>query len=275
MELALGMSFSKINNFNISNLPSKNLRSFKAAENFDDLPKEKETDNEQMFNKLTDDDIYQLSTFIPDKKMSKVAANTMKTVFVTIPVLDSVAAAVVKKGSLSTKLKYGTKNALRWGSVIAAGMAVVGTKAAINSKVKPLDDFDKKHPVLATIVDFSAIYTVYDLFNRGVKTSALAFKELFPKFTNNMNNKVYNPIKNLLNNSIVNKKLVQPAEKFVEKRPYLGRTNKLSALMLAPAMLVASFVRYNREEKNRNEQVENNMKFLHAINDVIADKVNG
>ncbi len=275
MELALGMSFSKINNFNISNLPSKNLRSFKAAENFDDLPKEKETDNEQMFNKLTDDDIYQLSTFIPDKKMSKVAANTMKTVFVTIPVLDSVAAAVVKKGSLSTKLKYGTKNALRWGSVIAAGMAVVGTKAAINSKVKPLDDFDKKHPVLATIVDFSAIYTVYDLFNRGVKTSALAFKELFPKFTNNMNNKVYNPIKNLLNNSIVNKKLVQPAEKFVEKRPYLGRTNKLSALMLAPAMLVASFVRYNREEKNRNEQVENNMKFLHAINDVIADRVNG
>ena len=275
MELALGMSFSKINNFNISNLPSNNLRSFKAAENFDDLPKEKETDNEQMFNKLTDDDIYQLSTFIPDKKMSKVAANTMKTVFVTIPVLDSVAAAVVKKGSLSTKLKYGTKNALRWGSVIAAGMAVVGTKAAINSKVKPLDDFDKKHPVLATIVDFSAIYTVYDLFNRGVKTSALAFKELFPKFTNNMNNKVYNPIKNLLNNSIVNKKLVQPAEKFVEKRPYLGRTNKLSALMLAPAMLVASFVRYNREEKNRNEQVENNMKFLHAINDVIADKVNG
>ena len=275
MELALGMSFSKINNFNISNLPSKNFRSFKAAENFDDLPKEKETDNEQMFNKLTDDDIYQLSTFIPDKKMSKVAANTMKTVFVTIPVLDSVAAAVVKKGSLSSKLKYGTKNALRWGSVIAAGMAVVGTKAAINSKVKPLDDFDKKHPVLATIVDFSAIYTVYDLFNRGVKTSALAFKELFPKFTNNMNNKVYNPIKNLLNNSIVNKKLVQPAEKFVEKRPYLGRTNKLSALMLAPAMLVASFVRYNREEKNRNEQVENNMKFLHAINDVIADKVNG
>lgn len=275
MELALGMSFSKINNFNISNLPSNNLRSFKAAENFDDLPKEKETDNEQMFNKLTDDDIYQLSTFIPDKKMSKVAANTMKTVFVTIPVLDSVAAAVVKKGSLSSKLKYGTKNALRWGSVIAAGMAVVGTKAAINSKVKPLDDFDKKHPVLATIVDFSAIYTVYDLFNRGVKTSALAFKELFPKFTNNMNNKVYNPIKNLLNNSIVNKKLVQPAEKFVEKRPYLGRTNKLSALMLAPAMLVASFVRYNREEKNRNEQVENNMKFLHAINDVIADKVNG
>lgn len=275
MELALGMSFSKINNFNISNLPSKNLRSFKAAENFDDLPKEKETDNEQMFNKLTDDDIYQLSTFIPDKKMSKVAANTMKTVFVTIPVLDSVAAAVVKKGSLSTKLKYGTKNALRWGSVIAAGMAVVGTKAAINSKVKPLDDFDKKHPVLATIVDFSAIYTVYDLFNRGVKTSVLAFKELFPKFTNNMNNKVYNPIKNLLNNSIVNKKLVQPAEKFVEKRPYLGRTNKLSALMLAPAMLVASFVRYNREEKNRNEQVENNMKFLHAINDVIADRVNG
>ena len=275
MELALGMSFSKINNFNISNLPSKNLRSFKAAENFDDLPKEKETDNEQMFNKLTDDDIYQLSTFIPDKKMSKVAANTMKTVFVTIPVLDSVAAAVVKKGSLSSKLKYGTKNALRWGSVIAAGMAVVGTKAAINSKVKPLDDFDKKHPVLATIVDFSAIYTVYDLFNRGVKTSAWAFKELFPKFTNNMNNKVYNPIKNLLNNSIVNKKLVQPAEKFVEKRPYLGRTNKLSALMLAPAMLVASFVRYNREEKNRNEQVENNMKFLHAINDVIADKVNG
>ena len=275
MELALGMSFSKINNFNISNLPSNNLRSFKAAENFDDLPKEKETDNEQMFNKLTDDDIYQLSTFIPDKKMSKVAANTMKTVFVTIPVLDSVAAAVVKKGSLSSKLKYGTKNALRWGSVIAAGMAVVGTKAAINSKVKPLDDFDKKHPVLATIVDFSAIYTVYDLFNRGVKTSALAFKELFPKFTNNMNNKVYNPIKNLLNNSIVNKKLVQPAEKFVEKRPYLGRTNKLSALMLAPAMLVASFVRYNREEKNRNEQIENNMKFLHAINDVIADKVNG
>lgn len=275
MELALGMSFSKINNFNISNLPSNNLRSFKAAENFDDLPKEKETDNEQMFNKLTDDDIYQLSTFIPDKKMSKVAANTMKTVFVTIPVLDSVAAAVVKKGSLSSKLKYGTKNALRWGSVIAAGMAVVGTKAAINSNVKPLDDFDKKHPVLATIVDFSAIYTVYDLFNRGVKTSALAFKELFPKFTNNMNNKVYNPIKNLLNNSIVNKKLVQPAEKFVEKRPYLGRTNKLSALMLAPAMLVASFVRYNREEKNRNEQVENNMKFLHAINDVIADKVNG
>lgn len=271
MELALGMSFSKINNnFNISKLPSNNLRSFKAADNSDDLPNDHEKDTELTVNKLTDDDIYQLSTFIPDKKMSKVAANTLKTAFVTIPVLDSIAAAVVKKGHLASKLKFGAKNALRWGSVFAAGLAVAGTKTAVNSRVKPLDDFDKKHPLLSTVVDFAAIYTAYDLFNKGVKTSAVAFKELFPKFTQKVNKNVYNPVKNILNNSIINKKIIQPAEKFVAKRPYLGRTNKFSALMLAPAMLVASFVRYKKEENNRNEQVKNNMNFLQALNDSIS-----
>ena len=269
------MSFSKINNsFNIYNLPSKNLRSFKAADNSDNLPNKEDIDEEQIAKKISDDEIYALSAFVPDKKMSKVAENTMKAALVTIPIVDTVVSSAVKKGNLSAKLKYGVQNTLRWGSVIAAGLAVTGAKAAINSKVKPLDDFDKKHPVVSKIIDFAAMFTAYDFFNNGIKTSAVAFKELFPGVANSMNKKVYAPVKNFLNNSFVNRKIVQPAEKFVEKRYYLGRANKFAAFMAAPAMFVAAFVRCHREEKNRNEQVNRNMNFLYALNEAVANKAN-
>lgn len=274
------MSSSKINNnFNIANaqntLPSRNLRSFKAADNFDNFPDsfdDNET-NKVRINKFSNEDIYALSTYAPDKKMSKVAANSLKTIFVTIPVIDTVVAAAIKNGGLSSKLKAGAGNALRWGSVFAAGFAVMGTKSAINSKLKPLDDFDNKHPVLATIIDFSAIYTAWDLLNKGTQTAVSSVKELLPNFTQKLNKNVYNPVKEFLNNSLLNKKIILPAEKFVEKRPYLGNANKFSAMMLVPAMVTASLIRYNKELKNRNEQVERNMQLLNEINDSIPDEV--
>lgn len=276
--IASGMFYSKINyNFNKyqNNLTSKNVRSFKSADNSVDFQKDNNEPDNLEETKFSEDEIYRLSAFVPDKKMSEVAKNTVKTMFVTIPVIDSVIAGAVKKGNLASKLKYGAINAGRWGGVIATGLSVFAAKNAVNSKVKPLDDFNKNHPILATIVDLGAICTGLNLLNEGIATTASSFKELFPKFVDKTNRHVYLPVKNVLNNSLINKKLVLPAEKFVEKRPYLGRANKLSSLMVVPAMFIASFVRYNKELKNRDEQVKSNMQFLSALNKLTSDDIGG
>ena len=273
------MSFSKINNnFNIANLQktqsSISQRSFKAAANVEDNTGS--NDNRHVFgrNKLSDNDIYKLSSSMPDERLSKVAKNMAKTLFLTIPVLDTIASAAVKKGNLSAKLKRGIVNAGRWASVFAAGASVAGVKSVVYSKSKMLDDFDRKHPVVSTIVDFSAIYTAFNFVNKGFKTVSASFKELFPSFTNNVKNNFYTPLKNIVNNSFINKKLVIPVENFVNKRPYLGRANKFSAMMLVPAMVMASFVRYEKEIKHRNITVDNNIGLRKAVNDIMPDSDN-
>lgn len=267
------MSFSKINNnFNIAklhNLPSGNFRSFKATDDSDNLPNDLTEDNN--VKKLSDDEIYALSAYLPDKKMSKVAANTMKTLLVTVPVLDTAATALVKKGNLATKIKAGAKSAGKWGAVLAAGAAVAGMKNLVNSHVEPLDKLDKKHPVLSTIIDFSAIYTAFDMVNKGACAFKDVVKSKFPDFVQKADRHVYQPVKKVLNNSFVNKKLVMPAEKFVEKRPYLGIANNISAFVLMPAMIVASYIRYSKELTNRNLQVQNNINILTAVNNAIAE----
>lgn len=258
------------NNYNIAksqdNFYSHTLRNFKAIENSDD-----ESKNSALQNKLTEDDIAVLSSYAPDKKLSKVASKTLKTLMVTIPVLDVIVMGATKSGNLSSKISKSLHTAGKWGTVFAAGAAVSASKSLINSKVEKLDNFDKKHPVASTFLDFFAIYSTYDFLLRNGKKISMFAKDKFPKLVNSFDKFLKTPVANALNKSLVNKKIIVPAEKFVAKRPYLASTIKLSTAVMVPAMLIASFLRFDKELKNRNSQVERNKMFLNALNNEAQD----
>ena len=115
--IASGMFYSKINyNFNKyqNNLTSKNVRSFKSADNSVDFQKDNNEPDNLEETKFSEDEIYRLSAFVPDKKMSEVAKNTVKTMFVTIPVIDSVIAGAVE-------FQFQRQQAAGHGQVLKAG----------------------------------------------------------------------------------------------------------------------------------------------------------
>ncbi len=261
------MIFSIVkNNYNLAKSQDKNnlhtLRNFKAIENSENIL---ETPSQE--NKLSDSDLFFISSYEPDKKFAKVANNTFKTLFVTIPVLDTVLSGAIKSGNLSSKLFKSLSTAGKWGAVFAAGTAVAATKFIINSKVEKLDNFDKKHPVLSTFVDFFAIYCTFDFVRRsGNKTSSYVNKK-FPKFLSYLDKFIAQPLKSGLNKSYINNKMVIPADKFMMKRPYLASSTKLLASLIVPAMTMASIFRFDKELKNRNSQVEKNISILRSIND--------
>lgn len=261
------MIFSIVkNNYNIAKSQDKNdlhtLRNFKAVENSENIVKSSSKED-----KLSDVDLFFISSYEPDKKFTKVADNALKTLLVTIPILDTVLSGAIKSGNLSSKLFKSLSTAGKWGAVFTAGTAVAATKSIINSKVEKLDNFDKKHPLLSTFADFFAIYCTFDfLLRAGNKTLSYVDKK-FPKFLSHLDKFIAQPLKSGLNKSYINNKMVIPADKFMMKRPYLASSTKLLASLIVPAMTMASIIRFDKELKNRNAQIEKNISLLRSIND--------
>lgn len=269
------MSISEINNnFYLSqsrrNLQSQSLGSFKATLNQEISEKfEDKNTIEDLVNKFSEQDLVYLATREPDKRLHDVSKNALKTLFVTIPLVDTIVQGALKGGNLSFKIRKSASTAGKWGGVFAVGLAVVGAKNLVNSNSKKLDNFDKNHSILSTMIDFTAFYTSFNMlrnFSVSLKEHA---KNSFPKLHKKFKNVVAEPVKNVLNNSFINKKIVHQAEKFFVKRPYLNNVTKLASYFLVPAAIVSVLVRYNKEAKIRDEKVAGNYTALKLINDFI------
>lgn len=269
------MSISKINNnFYLlqsrRNLPSQSLRSFKATVNQEISENSKDKNNsEDVVNKFSEEDLIYLARREPDKRLHDVSKNALKTLFVTIPLVDTLVQGALKSGNLSSKIMKSASSAAKWGGVFVAGAAVFGVKKLVNSNSKKLDNFDKNHSVLSTMIDFAALYASFDLLCNFSDTFKECAKNSFPAFNKKLKNVVADPIKNALNNSFLNKKIVNPTEKFFVKRPYLSSVSKLASYFLVPAAIVSVLVRYNNEAKIRDEKVAGNYTALKLINDII------
>src|SRR5574344_427467 len=237
------MSISKINNsFYFSNTNKQLLKSglpaFKGTkESTDDL------DNK----KYSDEELYSMALAKPAKRFDQIAKNTALTLLVSVPIVDSVMSGLAKYGKLSSKLGKSFVTAGKWGAVFASGIAVAGIKNTVNSTFDTPDKFDKKHGFLSSVIDFAAIYTGYNLLNNTVKKVSEYTKNSFPNSVKNFQKSIIIPIRSFINNSFINKKIVKPAEQAIAKKPSLFVARNLMASLCLPVMVVAAFMRYQKE----------------------------
>ena len=264
------MAVSKINTiFYLSNNYQNRPQNF--GNNILQPDKDKsDIDRPYQIKKLSDDEIRYVSALEPNQRFFNVSKNVFKALM-AIPVIDVAASTVVKRGNLSSKMLKGTKIAAIWLGAFAAGTAVSKIKNAVNSRSEFFDRVNKEHPFLSTMVDFAAIYTAFAGILTGAKIIKNKFAGLFPSLTEKLSKGVKNPLKNLINKSVINKKLVVPAENYLEKHPHLSKTNKLFALSVVPVLFAGVLARYINEAIHRDTAAKENYNFLRSINDLIPD----
>ncbi|MBS4760669.1 MAG: hypothetical protein KHX03_08250 [Clostridium sp.] len=256
------MSISKINNSSTIFKTQNNLRNFHGTENMFN----KHAIDDSSSQKLSSEEIYELASAQPNKILNKVVKNSLKTIIVGVPVVDSLFSGIAESGSLSQKVFKSARTMGKWGLVFASGAAVIGLKKFVNKHAETLDNFDKKNRAAAIGVDAAAFYAAMTTaFSMKNKTKSLLYK-VFPDTAQKINTKLLKPIKRTLDFSVFNKKIVKPFEKYVSKKPYYKPVAKTTALLLAPAISIAAFCRVHNEAKKQRENVFVRYALLSYIN---------
>lgn len=226
--------------------------------------------NAQDFRKLSEDELRFFSSLEPDRRFFNVSKKVMKTLLIAVPAIDIAASTLTKRGNLSAKLLKGTKSAAMWGSAFAAGSVVSGVKKAVNSRSEFFDNFDKKHAVAGTAIDFAAIYGTFALILNSANVLKNTITSKFPAAASKINSGVKEPVKNLVNKSLLNKKLIQPVETYLAKKPQVAKANKLFASLLVPTIFAGVVLRYIHEAKRHDKACSDNYKFLKNVNELAA-----
>lgn len=196
----------------------------------------------EQFAKLSDEQLYGLA-----KKANKGFArkNNLKAdaYFYGSPLVASalVGAATASNGGLVGRTAGALKNAGSWGgffTVLALSSFAMG-KVAKN--VKPVGDFEKKHPLLSFAGHLAVIYGAWRgataLFNKSKALVATKLPAAVQKITN-----LKSQIANTLTSSKLNTNIYQPAAKktaeFLAKHSHV----KSAAKAVVPALMFAAIV---------------------------------
>lgn len=254
------MSISKINTTFSSIAPQKNLRGFKGTEIQDNASEALHPE------KLTQDELFSLASNGPRNRMKNVAQNALKTIFVAVPLVDSVFSGVVQKGNLSKKVFKSTATLGKWAGVMALASAFFGVKKALNSKSEVLRTLDKEHKVMSTGIDLGLLYLLmHSSFKYGAKLKSRVSKAL-PDVAKSFSKNIKSPLATFLDKSLINKKAVIPAEKFFAKNYYHSKAAKAISVLAAPALLIVAYTRVFSEAKTQSENVAINYAILNYIN---------
>ena len=81
---------------------------------------------------------------------------------------------------------------------------------------------------------------------------------------------VKEPVKNLVNKSLLNKKLILPVETYLAKKPQVAKANKLFASLLVPTIFAGVVLRYIHEAIRHDKACSDNYKFLKNVNELAA-----
>lgn len=256
------MSISKINhNFLnkqiLKNSPSQSFINFKA------------TGNNNTDHNMSDESLYTLSELNPNKRLSQVCTNATKTFLITIPLVNCVLNGFVAKGNLSQKIGKSLNTAGKWAGALATTVLVSAAKNYVNSKSEKLSEFDKKHNIISTLVDFVVILTAYRHLDKTAKTLVTYTKNSFPNIINKVKNNIFNPVKEYSNNSFINKKIVKPFDNYLKKNMYSKITANMVADLALPAMMLSTISRLNKEIKIHNKTINENFDTFKEINNLI------
>lgn len=222
--------------------------------------------------RLDDETLYDIASFEHKSRIRKITNNSVKTIFMALPVADALVSGFAHSGPLSSKLSKSGSVLGKWAGVFATAGAVFGIKHMINSKSKKLDNFDKNNRMLGFAVDFGALYGALAVFSNLGKISKSYAVEKFPKFFDSVKKHLMHPTKEILNASVINKKIVKPFENFMAKHPHYNATTKAAAVILAPLIGVAAVMRLSKEINHSCETVDENFLFLKAFNNMLPEK---
>lgn len=222
--------------------------------------------------RLDDDTLYDIASSDARNRIRKVTNNSLKTVLIGLPVADAVVSGIAHNGQLSSKLTKSASALGKWAGVFAAAAVVLGVKRAVNSKSETLDNLDKNSRFLGFAIDFGALYAAVNIFSNLGKVSKAYAETKFPKFFNSFHKYLKQPVKDILNASVINKKIVKPFENYLTKHPHHNAAMKTAAFILAPIVAIATVLRVSKEINYACNTVDENFTFLKAVNNMLPEK---
>lgn len=232
----------------------------------------KQNFGENSLYKLSDEQIKQIALAEPSRRLQSVKKNSVYTLMVGLPLVDSFLSAAMTDGSLAKKSAKFLAQQSRWLGVFAVGSALFGAKHFINKKSEILDNFNKKHPVLATGVDFAALYG--SIVGVGVAASSMlkVINNKFPKLTVVFNKNISNKFSKVLDNSVLNKKYVNKFNNYLAKNSYAKKAGTFFAVTAAPVIAIATILRCSKEANFAASRANNNYILLNLFNRFLPEK---
>ena len=247
------MLISKINNDYFMNATHPKRRGFghsRKKTEFETVRNVRQNNIDDNFVDMSDRELYAAASVLPNEKFNKIRNNVAGTLIAGVPVFDTIAGGMVQKGGLSKKAAKMAGRAGIWGLVLATSLSLGLVKHNAN-----------KHSV---VLCMDAAYIM------GVMTTALTLKNkagsvLNKKFGQQFA-KIKNPVKNLLDNSNLNKKFVLKLDNVVTKVAKGNRAPlEIAAAYTAPVLGGAAIVRYWAEERTRKKNIDTNFNALKRI----------
>lgn len=261
------MFISKINKNYFLNAPHQKASSFGHSRKTDEDGQNRHTSGNTFVN-MSDRDLYKAASILPNEKFNRIKSNIAGTLFVGVPVFDTIAQGIVKQGALASKMKASAQRAGLWGVLFGIAAATAGLKTKVNQKSVVLDNINKDHPVMRFGMDATFIMGLF------LGTSALndkAGKFIKKKYGESIE-KAKAPIKKLINNTVLNRRIVAPLDKEITR---IARGNRaplaLAADFVAPALVVAGYARYFAEDKSRKHNIKENYAALKGFQTALKE----
>ena len=172
---------------------------------------------------------------------------------------------IMQEGQLSTKMAQYGKSLGAWAGILATATGVFGVKKVVNSNFEKLDNFDKKHPFLSFGVDILALGGTYSAVTGYGAKMVKAVKKVLPEtFLTSLNNFKTKTV-DMLNNSKLNTKLVTKFDSLMANKPALKSVGNTMALLVAPAIIIATAIKLNKSINKEKQQADENFVFLKSI----------
>ncbi len=241
---------------------SINSVSFKSAQ-----------DNEHALLYNSDDQMYAAASNGPLHRLSDVSKKTAKTVIIAAPIVDAFLGGAAQNGALTSKLSKSAVILGKWGAMFAVALGVFGIKKAVNNNVKPLKEFDKKHPAMSFVIDFAALFGGLSVLSGFGGKIAEKAKELLPGVSQKFGSGK-STLKNVINKTAFNTKLNNSFDKFMTSHPYHSAALKTVAFVAAPAIAIAALLRLNKESQAAVKNTNENFVRLKTINEFLGAQQN-
>lgn len=222
------------------------------------------------FVNMNDQDLMTLAYLNSYKQNKKTHDNNKKNmtrVLYAMPFIAGLSDGILKKGSLSSKIKAGGSTTAGWGFGLLALGVFDAVKKKLVSKSETLTNFEHNHPGLALLADIGMFIGVAVLAFKGVDKFSAKIMEKYPKLQKDVVN-LAEMAKTRINNSKMNNKVLNNlknfAEEFSEKAPLAASVGRFVVDNAVWAVLFGSIFRSSSNVKQQKERVANTYNALKA-----------
>lgn len=213
-----------------------------------------------------------------DKKQEKKNRHSLLRTFYAIPIVDTIASAVlVKKSSklsdeaiaalrktkLSTRLAHAAGTAGFWAISLSAIELFTIAKKSVQRNSPGMKKFDRENPVTSLLTDLTAILAGGTLALIGLDKLANKSLKKHPERADEAERTI-TQTRRLINESKFSKetlpRLVEEVTKFAQKHPTLAKTGRFALANSVWILFGVGFLKMVGQAKNDRDRVETNYK---------------